>query len=39
MISNSIIEKMKNTYQGKQTVWEHGESVKDHLFDLLNHLR
>lgn len=31
--------KMKTTMQGKQTVWEHGESVKNHLFDLLDHLR
>jgi HD domain len=32
---------MKSTYQipGKQTVWEHGISVKDHTFDLVNHLR
>lgn len=30
---------MKNTYQGKQTIYEHGESVRDHLFDLLDHLR
>jgi hypothetical protein len=39
MISNLLIEKMKNTYQGTQTVWEHGESVQLHLFDLLNYLR
>lgn len=30
---------MKNTRQGSQSVWEHGESVRDHLFDLINHLR
>lgn len=34
-----MIDKMKTTYQGKQTIYEHGESVRDHLFDLLNHLR
>lgn len=39
MISDSILENMKNTHQGKQTIWEHGESVKLHLFDLLDHLR
>jgi hypothetical protein len=34
-----VENKMKSTYQGKQTIWEHGESVRDHLFDLLDHLR
>lgn len=36
-----LVEAMKSTYQipGKQTVWEHGISVKNYTFDLINHLR
>ncbi len=36
-----LVEAMKNTYQipGKQTVWDHGVSVKNYTFDLINHLR
>ena len=38
-MNRNIVEQMKSTYQGSQTIWEHGESVQNHLFDLLNHLR
>lgn len=35
-----LIEKMKSCEQMKgQSVLQHGESVKDHLFDIINHLR
>lgn len=34
-----LIEKMKSTPQGKQSVYEHGESVRDHVTDLVEHLR
>ena len=35
-----LIEKMKSCEQTKgQSVLQHGESVRDHLFDIINHLR
>lgn len=39
MNSPELIEKMKSTPQGKQSVYEHGESVRDHVTDLVEHLR
>lgn len=35
-----LIEKMKSCEQTKgQSVYQHGESVKDYLFDIINHLK
>lgn len=35
---STLIEAMKNTPQGKQSVWEHGLSVQDYTMDLIDHL-
>jgi len=36
----TLVEQMKATPQGPyQTVWDHGISVKNYYFDLVNHLR